>query len=149
MSIIESIKPSGLSEWQQRVGKLADSHPEAFKRVQTINSSSKDDYNIVYFEPPPAEFWRSEDDRINAPYKSPPQLEGPREYEEVADRGAELGRDRVAEEDTRLQIESEPPLTLEQIGEVEQQIGAGLIEEVIRVAEGEKELAHTLAESKV
>ncbi len=49
----------------------------------------------------------------------------------------------------RLQIEAEPPLTLDQIVEIENKVGAGLIEEVIAVAEGEKELVKTMQESKV
>ena len=70
-------------------------------------------------------------------------------YNEVADRGPQLARDVVAEEASRIHIEAEPSLTMEQIGEVEQAIGAGLIEEVIQVAEGELELAAKMGEWKV
>jgi hypothetical protein len=40
-------------------------------------------------------------------------------------------------------------LTIARIGEIENKIGAGLIEEVIQVAEGELKLADVLLQSKV
>merc|ERR1712093_219624 len=43
----------------------------------------------------------------------------------------------------------EPPLTSEQVSVIENKIGAGLIEEVIQVAEGELKLVDVLAKSKV
>lgn len=146
MSIVEAVKPEGLSEWQQRVSKLVEDHPEAFRRVKAINGEG---HNIVYREPPPEEYFKTEDEKINAPYMAKPQLEGPRLEEEVADRGDQLARDVVGERINRLQIEAEPPLTLEQVGEIETKIGAGLIEEIIQVAEGEKALVETMQENKV
>jgi NADH dehydrogenase (ubiquinone) 1 alpha subcomplex subunit 5 len=149
MSIIESIRPSGLSEWQQRVSNLVDQHPEALKRVKTADGSG--DFNIIYAAPPPEKSFRTEDDAVNAPYKARPQAEGPREQNDpaVKYRGEELARDRIGEEVSKLRIEEEPPLSMEQVAEVEQKIGAGLIEEIIAVAEGEKSLAGTMAEFTV
>ena len=146
MRIVENIKPSGLSEWQSRVSDLVDEHPDAFKRVPAIDG---DGYNVVYYEPPPTEHNRTTDDRVNAEYKAKPQLEGPRYADEVSERGGELLRDRVGEEMSALRIEAEPALTSEQVGEVEEKIGAGLIEEVISVAKGERELVETMRESQV
>ena len=154
MQIVENIKPAGLAEWQQRISQLVDEHPEAFQRVPTSVAGakgSKDDFNVIYHEPVPEEALKTEDDLVNAAYKATPQAEGPREESDpaVATRGHELARDRVGEEAARLRIESEPPLTIEQVGEMERQISAGLIEEVIRVAQGEKELVQTLREAAV
>lgn len=148
MSIVESIQPAGLSEWQNRVSKLVDQHPQAFKRIP-VTTGSKSDFNIVYHAPDPVLTWRTEDQRVNAAYKAKPQAEGPQEFEDVKDRGKELARDMVAEEASLIQIEPEPQLSLEQVGEVEQRIGAGLIEEVIAVARGEKELATVMMENEV
>lgn len=147
MSIVESIKPAGLSEWQERVKGLVDEHPDAFRRVKAINSPN--DFNVVYREPPPEDHWKTQDQRVNAEYKSKPQLEGPRYEEEVDDRGKLLQRNTVAEMMSKIEIEQEPPLTLEQVGEMETQLGAGLVEEVIAVAEGEKKLVETMVESRV
>ncbi|KAL8677979.1 MAG: hypothetical protein Q9186_005645 [Xanthomendoza sp. 1 TL-2023] len=44
--------------------------------------------------------------------------------------------------------ENEPPLEASQVAEIEDQIGAGLIEEIIQVAEGENALVDTMLESK-
>ena len=148
MRIVESIKPPGLQEWQERVASLVDSHPDALKRVKTMEGKDGE-FNIVYREPDPGQMFRDEDEEKNLPYKSRPQAEGPVFYEEVSNRGPQLAYDIVAEEMERIHIEAEPSLTMEQIGEVEQQIGAGLIEEVIQVAESEKELALKMGEWKV
>ncbi|KAK3718405.1 hypothetical protein LTR37_005219 [Vermiconidia calcicola] len=147
MSVVESVKPAGLSEWQQRVSKLVDQHPEAFKRVKTTDGSGE--VNIIYHAPSPNSAFATRDDEVNAEYKKRPQQEGPQEQEDVSGRGIELTRDMHAEEVDRLRVEMEPPLTMEQIGEVEQRIGAGLIEEVIAVAQGERELVDVMSENKV
>lgn len=46
-------------------------------------------------------------------------------------------------------LEVEPPLDADQINEIETKIGAGLIEEVVMVAEGELTLVDEMLESKV
>lgn len=148
MSIVEGIQPAGLKEWQQRVSKLVDEHPQAFKRVKTAEGS-KDDYNIIYHAPPPTSEFKTEDDEANAEYNKRPQLEGPQLQEDVADRGQQLERDTYAERVGRLQIEAEPSLTMEQVSEIEQKVGAGLIEEIIAVAEDESKLVDTMAEYRV
>ena len=146
MRIVEKTKPEGLAEWQERVAPLVDKHPDAFRRVPAMEGGG---FNIVYHEPPPEEHWISEDDQVNAPYRRQPNLEGIRSPSEIAGRKEEMERDLVAEEEAKLRIEAEPPLTIEQVGQVEKEIGAGLIEEVIAVARGEKGLVETLRESKV
>jgi len=50
---------------------------------------------------------------------------------------------------TNIKWEPEPPLNADQISEIETQIGAGLIEEVIEVAKGELMLVDEMAKSKV
>jgi NADH dehydrogenase (ubiquinone) 1 alpha subcomplex subunit 5 len=150
MSIVESVKPAGLAEWQQRVEKLVDEHPEAFKRVPVISEpGGKENHNIIYHAPPPSSAHKTEDDAVNAAYKARPQQEGPQEQQNVADRGALLEQDLHGEEVSKLRVEAEPALTMDQVSEVEQKIGSGLIEEVIAVAEGEKALVERMAEDKV
>ena len=146
MSIIEDAKPAGLEEWQQRVGELVEKHPDALRKVKVLNGEG---YNVVFMEQKPDQSWRTEDDFLNSPYKQKANLEGPRDEEDVAGRGPELARDRVAEEASRVHIESEPSLSVEQVQDVEKRIGAGLIEEVIEVAEGEKRCVEVMWEGKV
>lgn len=49
----------------------------------------------------------------------------------------------------KLRVEAEPSLTMEQVNEIEQKVGSGLIEEIIAVAEGERDLVETLAQHQV
>ncbi|KAK7542149.1 ETC complex I subunit conserved region-domain-containing protein [Phyllosticta citribraziliensis] len=49
----------------------------------------------------------------------------------------------------RLKFEPEPSLTHEQVSDIENKIGAGLIEEVIQVAAGELELVDVMTENEV
>lgn len=142
MNIIESIRPEGLDAWQSRVAHLVNEHPAAFKRIEGQHGS-----NIVYA--PSQDTTQTVDQRIKADYKSKPNLEGPQNEEDVATRGQQMSKDLVAEDATALMVEPEPPLTTTQVQQLEQEIGAGLIEEVIAVAESERNLVDTLAENKV
>ena len=76
-------------------------------------------------------------------------LEGVRSEAEQEEQWKEVTRDPIEEYRVVPRIEPEPPLSAEQINQMENEIGAGLIEEVIQVAEGERELVDRLAESKV
>lgn len=142
MHIIEQVKPEGLDAWQSRVAHLVDEHPEAFKKIEGLHG-----HNIVYA--PRAAPTVGDEARVKAAYRAKPIQEGPQLEDEVASRGKEMARDMFAERASSLQIEPEPPMTIAQVSQVEQEIGAGLIEEVIAVAESEWRLAETLAESKV
>lgn len=142
MNIIESVKPEGLDAWQSRVAHLVESHPKAFKRIPGQHGD-----NIVYA--PSAAPVVSDEQRIKEEYRAKPGLEGPRLEEEVKGRFEALRQDVVAQRERALEIEPEPPLSMAQVSQVEQEIGAGLIEEVIAVAESERRLVDTLAESKV
>ena len=76
-------------------------------------------------------------------------LEGVRSDAVQAKQLKEMTRDPIEEYRVIPRIEPEPSLTAEQIGQVETEIGAGLIEEVIQVAEGERELVDVLAKAQV
>ncbi|KAK5138204.1 hypothetical protein LTR08_004900 [Meristemomyces frigidus] len=145
MAIMESVKPAGLEEWQARVSKTIDEYPEAFRKVPVSTGSGKTEYNVVWkastLTGMATDEWDDE-----APSK--PMLEGARSRAEQERQMKQLLRDPVAEHQAVPRIEPEPPLSAEQINQVETEIGAGLIEEVIQVAEGERELVDTLAASK-
>jgi NADH dehydrogenase (ubiquinone) 1 alpha subcomplex subunit 5 len=78
-----------------------------------------------------------------------PYLEGPRDEETQVKQEIRAFVEDVVQNIDIPQIEPEPPLSVDQISSIEQEIGAGLIEEVIQVAEGERQLVDTLAEAKV
>lgn len=143
LNIIESIKPAGLAEWQQRVQPALEEHPEAFRKIPVAGGS---DFNIVWKEGPQEAAVEGEGKRID---NSPRLREGPKTDEEL-EREEKMIAQYLKEVETRVpEIEAEPALTTEQIGEIETKLNAGLIEEIIEVARGELDLAATLLENKV
>lgn len=77
-----------------------------------------------------------------------PGSEGLRSEEERADQ-ALLAKRTDLRGSATVQWKQEPQLTADQVSELETKIGAGLIEEVIQVAEGEHLLVDTMLQSKV
>ncbi|KAK5119576.1 hypothetical protein LTR85_007405 [Meristemomyces frigidus] len=146
MQIIENVRPAGLEEWQQRVQKTVDEHPEAFRKIPITTHSGKTEYNIVWkataVEGMKTDEWDDE-------YIANPMLEGVRSEEVQAKQQIALRRDLIEEHRAVPRIEPEPSMTAEQINYIEGEIAAGLIEEVIQVAEGERDLVDVLAKSKV
>jgi len=76
------------------------------------------------------------------------ELEGTRNTEERRGQSV-LGMKRPGEDVKTVEWESEPALSLEQVEEIENKIGAGLIEEVVQVAEGELKLVDVMAKARV
>lgn len=146
MAILESIKPAGLSEWQQRVNNLVENFPQAFRKVPIQGATGSQEFNIVWKDYALKQMKATKDP--NDSFVGESQLEGPGTEAEKAGQAA-MGRDLAAEAAAIPQIESEPALTAEQINEIEAKIGAGLIEEVIEVAEGESKLVDTMLENQV
>ena len=146
LNVVESIKPAGLAEWQKRVAPIVDAHPQAFHRVPITHASSSAEFNVVWKDAAVARMASNEwgDDSPDVVQK-----EGIRTAEERKGLVARMNEDFPVERPEIPRIEPEPPLTAEQINEMEAKIGAGLIEEVLQVAEGESLLAETLLENKV
>ncbi|QIX00412.1 hypothetical protein AMS68_005929 [Peltaster fructicola] len=144
LSIIESTKPAGLAEWQQRVEPLIQQHKSAFRKEPL--SSGGSEYNIVWKEGVEQKQIEGEGKRID---DEPVHREGPTTPEDL-EREDKI-RARYAKELKNYvpQIEAEPPLTIEQIGDIETKISAGLIEEIIEVAHSENELVSVMLENKV
>lgn len=146
MSIIENVKPAGLEEWQKRVQVIVDEYPGAFEKIPISTLSGTTEYNLVWktraLEGMKTDEWDDE-------YVGNPELEGPRTPEERGPQFVRMQRDLVEEQSRIPRIEPEPSLSADQINDIEGKIGAGLIEEIIQVAEGEKELAATMMEHKV
>lgn len=147
LSVIESVKPAGLEDWQERIKKIVDEHPEAFRRVPISTPSGEKAFNIVWRPQALEGMKTAEWDDEYVPAK--PFIEGPTGEEEKKDMDKHMQRDLRAENAKIPRIEPEPALSIEQISEIETQISSGLLEEIIQVAEGENELIETLAKSKV
>lgn len=146
MSIVERVKPAGLKEWQTRVQATVDEHPEAFRKIPVVTQTGEKDFNIVW-KASALEGMRTSEWDDEAPGK--PMLEGMRSEEEQIGQVRAMNRDPVEEHRQIPRIEPEPSLSAEQVREIEGEVGSGLIEEVIQVAEGELELVQRLAEAKM
>lgn len=78
------------------------------------------------------------------------EVEGPRSQTERRNQKAKILGDKPLDMDRiqKIKLDPEPQLTVEQISDIESKIGAGLIEEVIQVAEGEHKLVDMMIEAK-
>lgn len=152
MQVVESVKPAGLEQWQQRVDPLVLKHPEAIRKIKNSSSSSNGEYNIVWKERdvgPASEDAEGPDGEARSG-AVPAVKEGASWSQEEVDRIARSVRNASAvAEDVLVEIEPEPALTRDQIEEIEGKLNAGLIEEVIQVAEAEQELVDVMFKNKV
>ena len=154
MNIVLAVEPEGYKAWSEKAKATLAAHPEVFttpkggvdhdggKHVKKeadgrtfVRSTPKDEYDEREVE------WDGEKDEG-------PELEGTRTTEER--RGQKvLGLERPGIDTKTVVWEPEPPLNADQIVEIENKIGGGLIEEVIQVAEGELKLADTMLKAAV
>ncbi|PYI10246.1 hypothetical protein BO78DRAFT_458681 [Aspergillus sclerotiicarbonarius CBS 121057] len=147
LQIVESTKPPGFDTWLERAKKAVAAEPERFASLRRTDGSyaafQRDDGS----DNPRGEEWDGE--------SIEPTSEGPaRTAEEEArwhqaiEESTKPGADAAADFYLHnMKWENEPALEAEQIAEIEKQIGAGLIEEVIQVAEGELKVVDELYKS--
>ncbi|KAI5466561.1 ETC complex I subunit conserved region-domain-containing protein [Mariannaea sp. PMI_226] len=152
MGLVEQMVPPGYEEWSVKAKELVSKNASQFRvasgrldgsEARTVKLGDKifvvgrkheqGDIRI--------EEWDGEADEGG-------ELEGPRTLEERKDQVLWAER-KPLEDHEQVEWEDEPQLTAEQISELEHKIGAGLIEEVIQVAEGELQLIDAMEQSKV
>ncbi|KAL1879421.1 hypothetical protein VTK73DRAFT_6953 [Phialemonium thermophilum] len=154
LALVQSVEPAGYAAWAERAAKLVEAHPEQFNvalegRVDGIRALRLERNGDVFLlrQLP----LRETDDRVqewDGELDEGPEPEGSRSLEEKANQKLIAERQELGQSQ-QVQLEPEPQLTAEQIEELETKIGAGLIEEVIQVAEGELKLIDTMAKAKV
>lgn len=148
LQIIESTKPPGFDAWLERVRKTVGAEPERFVSLRQADGTYAGALRDDNSDNPRGEEWDGE--------QLEPTTEGPaRTPEQQArwEKDMEEGTSTASEADSdfhnlQMKWENEPALEAEQVSEIEKQIGAGLIEEVIQVAEGELKLVDALYKSK-
>lgn len=109
LSIVESVKPAGLEEWQVRVREVVDAYPNAFRQVATMSDPNVKNF---VFKRSAIEGMESED-YDDEPLQKP-EPEGPRTAAEKEHHGAAFSRDVRAENAKIPKIEAEPRLSAEQ-----------------------------------
>ncbi|KAJ6172568.1 ETC complex I subunit [Penicillium chermesinum] len=149
LQIVEAQKPPGFEAWLERVRKTVAEEPERFAKLKRSDGSfafvgmeQRDGSDITR-----GEEWDGEGMSAST--------EGPtRTPEEEAELNKILEAESAPPSDSEIhnhtmKWENEPSLEADQIAEIEKQIGAGLIEEVIQVAEAESKLVDELYKAKV
>ncbi|KAK4217865.1 ETC complex I subunit conserved region-domain-containing protein [Rhypophila decipiens] len=152
-SLVESVVPEGFAEWEEKAAKLIADHPDLVNsnkrnsdgshRVAVADEKEGRTYIISHVPREMDQRALEWDGEVNLG----PAPEGSRTLEE---RRAALSQG-VEEKSPGDAVEwiAEPMLTADQISQLEHKIGAGLIEEVIQVAEGELKLVDTMLQAKV
>ncbi|CAK7202409.1 hypothetical protein SEUCBS139899_005132 [Sporothrix eucalyptigena] len=153
MAIVEAVKPEGYDEWLVRAKKLVAENPGHFGKVAKLGvdgaatwSVQKGGRTFIIQDVP--ELVDQRDKEWDGEIDEGAEREGARSLEERADQALSATRKSLEEIET-VNWEPEPQLTAEQIEDIEAKIGAGLIEEVIQVAEGEARLADVMIKAKV
>ncbi|KIY01010.1 uncharacterized protein Z520_03676 [Fonsecaea multimorphosa CBS 102226] len=138
LQVVESVKPEGYEQWLERVRKQIEASPTAFSKLMNEDGSLGSEKLHVEA----VDNWDGKISRHDAKYEGPntmaqAEAKARAVMDEVREKDLE---DKEGVQPTVEDLEVEPPLTREQIESIEQKIGAGLIEEVIQVAEGELDL---------
>ncbi|KAF2636915.1 hypothetical protein P280DRAFT_144298 [Massarina eburnea CBS 473.64] len=145
LKVIEEAKPAGWDAWMQKVQAQVADDPDLYESFTTsaginivLPSAGEIDLRS------PGASWDGEE--------APAFPEGIRTAEERRkDVKAMKGDKNYTPQRalSKVNLAKEPPYTVDEISEIENRIGAGLIEEVIQVAEGEHKLADEMAKAKV
>ncbi|KUJ17072.1 uncharacterized protein LY89DRAFT_734063 [Mollisia scopiformis] len=158
LSIVEGVVPEGYKAWAEKAKRVMSEHPEVFNTpvggVDHVGDEGEGKLTRVVVDgrvfvtrkqervvDEVADEWDGEEDKG-------PELEGPRTREERKSLVL-LAKERPGVDSKTVELDPEPKLTVEQIEEIENKIGAGLIEEVIQVAEGELKLVDVMLKAKV
>ncbi|PKY01514.1 hypothetical protein P168DRAFT_329476 [Aspergillus campestris IBT 28561] len=148
LQIVESTKPPGFDAWLERARKAVAAEPERFASLRrsdgTYAAHQRDDQT----DDPRGEEWDGE--------QIEPTTEGPHrtaaqeaQWAKSIDEATKTEKDSWDFQTEQMKWENEPALLADQVEEIEKQIGAGLIEEVIQVAERENKLVDEMYNSKV
>ncbi|KAL2003777.1 hypothetical protein VTN02DRAFT_2271 [Thermoascus thermophilus] len=150
LQIVESIKPPGYDAWLERARKAVQAEPERFKSLRLPDGS----YAAIQkgngdLDPRSgAAEWDGEgmEPSSEGPVRTPEEIAY---WHKVIEESAAAEKKDSDFEMQSMNLESEPALEAEQVSEIEQKIGAGLIEEVIQVAEGELKLVDEMLKAQV
>merc|ERR1711964_674424 len=139
MAIVSAVEPEGYKAWAEKARQTIKEHPEVFNTAE--GSVAHDEGRHVKEVIGGAQFVTSKPEDGHDELLT--EWAGERKGQ------SEWSKERPGSDVKTVKWDPEPPLTSEQVSEIENKIGAGLIEEVIQVAEGELKLVDVLAKSKV
>ncbi|KAK7415617.1 hypothetical protein QQX98_005761 [Neonectria punicea] len=152
MALVEQMVPPGYNEWAVKAKELVSKNTAQFRvasgrldgsEARTVKLGDK-----VFIVGRKHEAGDIRVEEWDGEADEGAELEGIRTAEERKDQVLWAER-KPLENHEQVEWDEEPQLTADQISELENKIGAGLIEEVIQVAEGELGLIDTMDKSKV
>ncbi|KAF2430914.1 hypothetical protein EJ08DRAFT_611487 [Tothia fuscella] len=154
LSIIEAAKPPGFAAWQEKVSWQIHNHQnEAKARGEIIPES---ELKVETGEFVQAQYGEDEVDERDVEWDGRvgdkevvSRTEGPQSEQFRAIEDANIEKQLEEKAKRTVIIDPEPGYAMEQVAEIESKIGAGLIEEVIQVAQGENLLAEVMVKNKV
>lgn len=159
MDIVSAVVPEGYEAWAAKASKVIKEHPEVFNTpeggVDHASTEGPGSEKMVRSVVNGKVFITSKQeqvaDEINDEWDGErdtgPELEGTRTQEERKSQVL-LTRERPGSDKKTVTLDPEPALTAQQIEEIENKIGGGLIEEVIQVAEGELKLVDVMLKAE-
>ncbi|RAL11614.1 complex I NDUFA5 subunit family protein, partial [Aspergillus homomorphus CBS 101889] len=147
LQIIESTKPPGFEAWLERVKKTLAAEPERFANLRQADGTYAATERPDGSDNVRGEEWDGEamEATTEGPARTP---EEEARFAQLIEEGSSAKNNESDFFPQHQKWEAEPALTVEQVSEIEKQIGAGLIEEVIQVAEGELKVVDELYKSQ-
>ncbi|KAI9658513.1 MAG: hypothetical protein M1831_003951 [Alyxoria varia] len=141
---VASVEPAGYPEYRDRMSNLLDQSSGHTKQlIQQILDGKG--YEPVLGQDPDEREQQWDGERVEA------RTEGPATAQdlETMPKLDEAESKREEEEERQPEMEHEPQLTAQQVSDLEHQLSAGLIEEVVEVAKGELELVDSMREARI
>ncbi|KAI1096035.1 ETC complex I subunit conserved region-domain-containing protein [Rostrohypoxylon terebratum] len=158
LSVVQAVEPPGYAEWHAQARKIVDEHPDGQFPVitQTPGGGQLTAGTILKHEVNGEVFLHEVSRRrVDKRYEEwdgeadeGPGSEGLKGEEDRKD-FEKMFREPIQRPDQGVPWVSEPQLTADQIVEIENKLGSGLIEEVIKLAENECKLVDIMYENKV
>ncbi|KAF9734484.1 hypothetical protein PMIN06_002399 [Paraphaeosphaeria minitans] len=145
LKIIEEAVPAGWAQWQETIQDKIHEDPASFKTIQTSQGTLVEPPKYKEFDP--RTFEAAWDGEKHVQYPPGMRTQQQRRAHVKALKGdANYTPERTI---SPIKLPPEPQYTVEAINELETRLGAGLIEEVIQVAEGEHKLVDEMIKAKV
>ncbi|CAO2652960.1 Nn.00g023710.m01.CDS01 [Neocucurbitaria sp. VM-36] len=145
LQIVEQSKPRGWDEWQEKIMLQVGEDAGAYKIIETSTGTTVvlPQQQEVDLRSKEAE-WDGE-----APQSFPEGIRSSKERKPHVQKMKGDAKYTPERSFSTVKFDPEPQYTAEAISDLESRLGAGLVEEVIAVAQGEHALVDTMVKSKV
>ncbi|KAI2467118.1 ETC complex I subunit conserved region-domain-containing protein [Annulohypoxylon bovei var. microspora] len=157
LAVVQAVEPPGYAEWAQKAREIIEAQPEHFAVRTSPPTGGPVEPATIFKDPSQGQLFLHEASRrrFDKRYEEwdgeadeGPGAEGLKGEEDRSD-FEKLFHEPFEKPDEGVPWESEPQLTADQVEEIENKLGSGLIEEVIKLAQDECKLVDIMYENKV